>query len=1071
MGLVRFALRNPHAVVVMALAILVIGLTSLAKLPVDILPTFKTPAVQILTLYPGMPAEVMEKDITSRLERWTGQSNGVARQESKSMIGVSVVRDYFREDIDPNTAMSQVTSLAISDLYYLPPGTVPPMVMPFDPTASIPLALLSVSSPQYDETKLYDVAYFDLRNRLQGITGVIAPAVYGGKLRRILSYVDPDKLQARGLSPLDVIQGIKQYNTLIPTGSAKIGNVDYQINANGMVSKVPDLNKIPLKLNDGAPVYVGDVAHTEDTSAIQTNVVRVNGKRQVYIPLYRQPGANTIQVVEGVKEALAQIRSRLPQGINLDVVLDQSVFVRQAINNLIHEGLLGALLAAVMILFFLGSFRSTLIISLAIPLSILAAFIGLYWTGDSINAMTLGGLALAVGRLVDDAIVVLENTHRHLAMAKPPVRAAFDAAREVAMPVLVATITTVVVFFPVVFLTGMGKFLFTPLARAVAFSMSASYLVAMTLVPVCCATFLHHGEPRATTADDRPPTAPTPAETASRLAHVPGGRSSAVVGRHPHLAPFDRLSGSYGRGLRRCLSAGPAVLGGAFLAFVASLFLYPAIGKELFPRMDPGQFTMRVRSASGTRIERTERRLVDVEKAIQAAIPARDLKMMITNIGVLLDWPAAYTPNSGPMDSFVLVQLAEHRAKSAPEYASLLREALSRRFPDLEFSFDTGGMVTAALNNGLPSPINIQVEGNKLDVAQALARELKSRIEAVRGTADVRVQQRTDYPQIAVDVDRTKAAYVGLTQQDVVKNVVTALNSSVNFDPSFWIDENNGNHYFIGAQYPEADIRNLQTLQDLPVTGANQKSPALLKNLATFRRTTAPAEVNHLNINRVTDVFANVEGRDVGSVAAEIQRMIDQMEVPSGYRIQMRGEVQSMQQSFGGLGFGFLLAVVLVYLVMVAQFRSFLDPFIIMFAVPLGLIGVLVTLWVTGTTFNVQSFLGTIFMVGIAVSNSILIVDFANRLRLEGLPLDDALVDACRIRLRPILMTSLAAILALLPMAIGLGRGAEANIPLARAVVGGLLVSTLLTLFVVPVLYQTLKRRAPVPAGPSAELI
>jgi CzcA family heavy metal efflux pump len=1059
MGLVRSALRNPHAVVVMALAILVIGLTSLAKLPLDILPTFKTPAVQILTLYPGMPAEVMEKDITSRLERWTGQSNGVARQESKSMIGVSVVRDYFREDIDPNTAISQVTSLAISDLYYLPPGTVPPMVMPFDPTASIPLALLSVSSPKYDETKLYDVAYFDLRNRLQGITGVIAPAVYGGKLRRILSYVDPDKLQARGLSPLDVIQGIKQYNTLIPTGSAKIGNVDYQINANGMVTKVPDLNKIPLKLNDGAPVYVGDVAHTEDTSAIQTNVVRVNGKRQVYIPIYRQPGANTIQVVEGVKEALAQIRSRLPQGINLDVVLDQSIFVRQAINNLIHEGLLGALLAAVMILFFLGSFRSTLIISLAIPLSILAAFNGLYWTGDSINAMTLGGLALAVGRLVDDAIVVLENTHRHMAMAKPPMRAAFDAATEVAMPVLVATITTVVVFFPVVFLTGVGKFLFTPLARAVAFSMSGSYLVAMTLVPVCCATFLRQHEPAPD--DARAPAEPLPSSRASRLAS-----------RLARLAPFDRLSVSYGRGLRRCLSAGPAVLGGAFLAFVASLFLYPAIGKELFPRMDPGQFTLRVRSASGTRIERTERRLADVEKAIQAAIPAGDLRMMITNIGVLLDWPAAYTPNSGPMDSFVLVQLAEQRAKSAPEYASLLREALSRRFPDLEFSFDTGGMVTAALNNGLPSPINIQVEGNKLDVAQALARELKTCIEAVRGTADVRVQQKTDYPQIAVDVDRTKAAYVGLTQQDVVKNVVTALNSSVNFDPSFWIDESNGNHYFIGAQYREADIRNLQTLQDLPVTGANQKAPVLLKNLATFRRTTAPAEVNHLNINRVTDVFANVEGRDVGSVATEIQRVIDQMEVPSGYRIQMRGEVQSMQESFGGLGFGFLLAVVLVYLVMVAQFRSFLDPFIIMFAVPLGLIGVLVTLWATGTTFNVQSFVGTIFMVGIAVSNSILIVDFANRLRLEeGLPVDDALVEACRIRLRPILMTSLAAILALLPMAIGFGRGSEANIPLARAVVGGLFVSTLLTLFVVPVLYQSLKRRAPVPAGPSAELI
>src|SRR5262245_15002377 len=491
--MVRRALDNPYAVVIGALTVLLLGFVAAGRIPTDILPTFKTPAVQILTLYPGMPAEVMEKDITSRLERWTGQANGVALQESRSMIGVSIVRDYFRPDIDPNTAMSQVSSLAISDLYYLPPGTIPPMVMPFDPTASVPLVLLSVSSPTFDETKLYDVAYFDLRNRLQGITGVIAPAVYGGRIRRVLAYVDRDKLEGRKLSPMDVVQSLRAFNVLIPTGNAKIGDFDYQINANGMVPEVDQMNHFPIKLDDrGTPIYVNHVARVEDTHQIQTNVVHVDGKRQVYIPIYRQPGANTVGVVDGVKQAISEILTRLPKGINLDVVFDQSVYVRKAIRNLQHEGILGAALAGLMILVFIGSFRSTALILLSIPLSVMAALIGLYFTGNSLNVMTLGGLALAVGRLVDDSIVVLENTHRHLAMNKVPGAAALDAAEEVRMPILVATVVTVVVFAPVVFLTGIGKFLFTPLALSVTFAMLASYVVALTVVPAYSARFLRH---------------------------------------------------------------------------------------------------------------------------------------------------------------------------------------------------------------------------------------------------------------------------------------------------------------------------------------------------------------------------------------------------------------------------------------------------------------------------------------------------------------------------------------------------------------------------------------------------
>src|SRR5436309_3858454 len=487
--MVRAALKNPHAVIVLALAILVIGRATISKLPTDILPTYKTPAVQILTFYPGMPAEVMEKDITTRLERWTGQSNGIARQEAKSMVGVSIVKDFFREDVDPNTAMSQVTSLAMSDLFYLPPGTIPPMVMPFDPTATIPLALISVSSPTFDETKLYDVAYFDLRNRLQSITGVIAPAVYGGKLRRILAYVDREKSQARGLSPLDVMHAIQGANTFIPTGDAKFGVIDYQINANGMVEKVSDMNKIPITKGNGPPIYVGDVAKVEDSNQIQQNIVHINGKRQVYIPIYRQPGANTIEVVDGIKSFIKPILERIP-GINLEVVMDQSVYVREAIRNLAQEAIIGFCLAALMVFVFLGSYRPTLIVIIALPLACLGAFIGLYFTHQTLNAMTLGGLALVIGLLIDESIVVLENTSRHLSLGKSPFQAAMDGASQVTRPLTIVTVTISIVFFPIVFTTGIGKFLFTPLALSVIFAICTSRLLATTLVPVCAAKFL-----------------------------------------------------------------------------------------------------------------------------------------------------------------------------------------------------------------------------------------------------------------------------------------------------------------------------------------------------------------------------------------------------------------------------------------------------------------------------------------------------------------------------------------------------------------------------------------------------
>lgn len=1026
----RTALKNPYAVIVMGLAIVVLGGTIIERIPTDILPQFKTPAVQIVTLYPGMPAETVERDMSTRLQRWTGQSVGIEHQEAKSMLGVSIVKDFFREDVTPDAAMSQVTSYAMSDLYYLPPGTVPPMVMPFDPTASIPLCLLTVKSDTYNETELYDIAYFQLRNRLQSIPGVIAPAVYGGKLRRIYAYVDCDKLQARNLSPMDVVRSIHNYNVFIPTGSARFGSIEYQLESNAMVPRVGDLDTFPIKFDGGAPVLLRDVGWAEDTSELQTNIVRVDGKRQLYVPIYRQPGANTIRVVNAIRDAIPELNKRLESSgakdVKMSVEFDQSDFVRAAIKNLAMEGVFGAALAAVMILLFLRSIRSTFFILLSLPLSIMAAIIGIYYTNNTINAMTLGGLAIAVGLLIDQSIVVLENTERHLRMGKEPGKAALDAAVEVANPVLVIVVGTCIVFLPVIFLFGIGKFLFTPLALSVTFAMAASYVIALTVVPVCSAKFMS-----AKHEDDK-------------------GIWKLFA------AVYDKITEIYSATLQGALRRRWAVLVVVAAAFGVSLMLYNSIGKELFPQVDSGQFTIRARLNSGTRVDDTEKKLAQIEDAVKAEIGG-DLRQLITNIGVFNDWPAAYTPNSGPHDSFLLVQLKDERAKEDREHMRNLRKLLPGKFAGVEFAFEPNSMIRSALNFGLSAPVDIQIQGNDLNISYGIAQEIKKRVSAVRGTVDVRIQQRLDYPRYVLVVNRERAGEVGLTQEDVVQNVVTAFNSSVSFAKSFWIDEKNGNHYWIGAQYPESAFEDLDTLLNVPITGKNQREPVMLRNLVSIERDTAPSEVMHYNINRVIDVYADVDGRDLGSVSEEIETVLKQVEkegkIPPGYSIIRRGEVKSMKESFASLGFGMALASVLVYLVMVIQFRSFLDPFIVMIAIPLGLIGVLWTLFITNTYFNIQSLMGVMMMIGIVKSFSLLIVDFANRRRAEGAATRDAIVDAAKIRLRPILMTALAAMLGLVPMAIYGG----ANIPLARAVIGGVAASTLLSLYLVPILYTIFK--------------
>ncbi len=1060
--MIRFALRNPYAVGVAALVTVVLGIVSFQRLPADLLPIFKTPAVQIVTFYPGMPPEVMERDIMSRLERWTGQSVGIEHQEAKAMLGVCVVKDFFREGISLETAMSQVTSYAVSDMFYLPPGTIPPMVMPFDPTASVPLCLVSVSSPVMNEKELYDIAYFELRNRLQSIQGVIAPAVYGGKLRRILAYVDRTRLEARGLGPMDVVRALKRQSVFIPAGNMKAGNLDYQIFANSMPSAVEDLNDMPLAVRDGVPVLVGDVADVRDSSQIQTNVVRINGRRQVYIPIYRQPGANTIEIVQSIRRNLERIQQRLKemnpsaQDLSIEVVLDQSVYVRNSLRALQLEGILGAGFAALVVLLFLRRLRPTLLILTTLPLAILAAFTGLYFFGSTLNAMTIGGLALVVGILIDQSIVVVEAIVRHVEQGQTPFEAALHGASEVVAPVLVSTATFCIVFFPVTFLSGMASYLFSPVAVAATLAMAASFLFSITLVPAFCARVLKAAPGRA----DGP-----------RRTGLATGYEEFVRSILPH-----RL----------------AVVAGAVLLLAGSLLLLRSTGTELFPPVDAGQFQIMVRLPSGTRIENTEARLAEIEALLVEEIgeadpwdperhPDSNLRMLISNIGVLMDWPAAYTPNTGPMDAFVLVQLkGKPGSPGTFEYVEQLRFKLRERFRDVEFSFDTGGLLTAALNQGEPAPVHVQVSGSNLETSHRIAGIIADRAAAVEGVADVRIAQRMDYPILDIEIDRVKAALAGVETDDVMKNLVTATNSSIGFDPAFWIDERNGNHYFIGAQYSEEDLDSIDTLRDIPVSGTNGNTPVALRSLVDIRRKTGPAIISHRNITRVIDVYATVRpGHDIGSAVSRVEEALGAsaalhpipresdrgayFEVAgpefadAGYSYSLTGEVATMRDALDQFLQGFLLAVVLVYLVLVLQFRSFRDPLIVMLAVPLGLIGVGGLLFAGGNPLSMMSAMGIIMMVGLVVAYSTLLVDYADRRLSAGATVREAIGEAAGVRIRPILMTSLTTVLALIPMAIG-GPGAEANVPLARAIIGGVLSAAVLTLIVVPCLYTMLKR-------------
>jgi multidrug efflux pump subunit AcrB len=872
------------------------------------------------------------------------------------------------------------------------------------------------------------------------VPGASVPQPFGGRYRQIMVYVDPLKLEAHQLSVMDVVRTVNQANLILPAGDVKIGPYDYNLYANSQINAMKDINQLPLKTVGNASVLVSDVGNAEDASQIQYNIVRVDGQPSVYLPVLKQGGdANTIAVVNGIKAAVSHLLD-VPQQLVTKVVFDQSVFVRSAIENLIHEGAIGLVLTGVMILIFLGSVRATAAVFLSIPLSALATFIALSLGDNTVNAMILGGLALAFSRLIDNSVVVLENIFRHLELGEPPEVAAERGGQEVALPVLAATLATAVVFFPVTFLYGVSRFLFGALALSVILSLFASYFVAMTVVPLFCAKLIKghgaHGE----SANDQPQSW--------------GRRFNAWFNRK-FTQMLDRYEGSLNKALLRPAATVLGITG----VFVLSLSLYPLVGQAYFPRTDPGQFVVNLKAASGMRLELTDKLVEQAEQIVREVVPAKDLKIIVSNIGVTPGFSSIYTPNSGPHTAFVQVGLNDGHKLSSFEYMNRVRERLRKDLPQVAAYFQTGGLVDAVLNLGMPAPLDVQVSGMNLEAAHKSAIEIARKVRALPGVSDVLVPQDVDYPALQLNIDRERASELGLDEKEVVGNVITALTSDMMIAPSYWVDPKSGNDYFLTVQYPENFIKNLADLASVPLRGTLSSMPTRLDTVSQIKHIESPTEVDHYQLRRVMDVYVSPRGEDIGRVLDGVRKIIGRTPLPENVRVEIRGSAHAMEVSFRSFGLGLILSTLLVYLILVAQFGSFVDPFLILLAIPTGLTGVLLILFATGTTLNVMSLMGVVMMVGIVVSNSILIVEFTNRLRAEGRSLRDAVVQACRVRLRPVLMTSLATLIGLIPMAMKLGTGTEAYAPLARAIIGGLAVSVVLTVFIVPAAYYIVYRR------------
>jgi multidrug efflux pump subunit AcrB len=1042
----RFAIRYPYLIVVLCLIVCVVGVTSLLRMPVDLFPAIKIPVVVVATFYSGMPPEQIENDITGQFERMFTLASGVDHMESRSLTGVSLIKIYFQPGSNPDSDVTSIANLAMASLRYLPAGTLPPIVMKFD-ASSLPVCLVTLKGQGLTEAQLRDLGQFTVRNQMAGIPGASVPPAFGGRYRQIMVYVDPLKLEAHQLSVMDVVRSVNEANLILPAGDVKIGPYDYNIYANNQIDAMKDLDLVPLKTVGEASVLVGDVGQAKDAAQIQYNKVRINGQPSVYVPILKQGGsANTITVVDGVKRVISKLLD-VPKQLVTQVVFDQSVFVRTAIETLVHEGAIGLILTGLMILIFLGSMRATAAVFLSIPLSALAAFIALSLGDNTVNAMVLGGLALAFSRLIDNSVVVLENIFRHMELGESPEVAAERGGQEVALPVLAATLTTVVVFFPVTFLYGVSRYLFSALALAVVLSLFASYFVAMTVVPLFCAKLINarqaHGEP-------------SPAEPPKGW----GQRFSAWFNGKFHRL-LDRYEGTLNIALVRPLATVAGITG----IFLVSLACYPFIGKAYFPRTDPSQFVLSVKAPSGTRLELTDQLVGRVEDVVRSVVPKADLKIIVSNIGTTPGFNSILNPNSCPSTAVVQVGLNEGHRLSSFAYMNLVRDRLRRELPEISTYFQTGGLVDAIINQGVPAPLDIQVSGTDVRGAHAVAAKIAQQVRALPGVSDVLVPQDVDYPALKITIDRERASELGLSAKEVLDSLITALTSNGMIAPSYWIDPRTGNNYLLTVQYPEDCVKSLSGLGSMPLRGLHLKQPTRLDSVVHISRVSAPTEVDHYQIRRTIDVYVAPSGEDLSRVYEGVQKIVRQTSLPANTVVNVRGSVQAMRASFKSFGLGLILSTLLVYLILVAQFKSFLDPLLILLAVPTGLTGVLLVLLATSTTLNVMSLMGVVMMVGIVVSNSILIVEFTNRLRAEGRPLRQAVAMACRVRLRPVLMTSLATLIGLLPMAAKLGAGSEAYAPLARAIIGGLAVSVVLTVFIVPAAYYLLYRRKEAPAA------
>ena len=1044
----NFAIRYPFFIIVLCLMVAIVGTVTLVRMPVDLFPSINIPVVVVATFYSGMPPQQIETNITNPFERFFTLGSGIDHIESRSLPGVSLIKIYFQPGTDPNADLSNISNLAMADLRRLPPGTLPPVVLKFD-ASSLPVCLITLKGQGLNETQLRDLGQYTVRNQIASVPGASVPQPFGGRYRQIMVYVDPLKLDAHELSVMDVVRTVNDSNLILPAGDVKIGPIDYNLYTNSQVPSAQQIDDMPIKTVGQASVLVRDIGQAKDAQQIQTNIVRVDGQRSVYLPILKQGGdSNTIAVVDGIRETLSNLVD-IPKQLMTKVVFDQSVFVKTAIENLLHEGAIGLVLTGLMVLLFLGSMRATAAVFLSIPLSALAAFMAISAGGGSVNTMVLGGLALAFSRLIDNSVVVLENIFRHLEMGEPPEVAAEKGGQEVSLAVLAATLTTAIVFFPVIFLYGVSRFLFVALAMAVVLSLVASYVVAMTVVPLFCAKLIRKHQ-----ADEE-------------VGQGSIGARFGAVAKKFNLY-FEKMLGEYDRTLGTALLKPVGTVIGLAGVSLLCLSMYPLLGVAFFPRTDPGQFVINLKAPSGTRIELSEQYTKQVEDIVRQVVPEKELGMIVSNIGITTDFSAIYTPNSAPHTGFIQVSLKEDHKVGSYEYMQRVRERLRQELPQISAYFQPGGLVDSVLNMGMPAPIDVQISGSSLRRSYGVASQIAGQVTQLPGVSDVLIPQDVDYPALQLDIDREKASLVGLSQKEVVDNVITALTSNGMIAPNYWSDPKSGNPYMLTVQYPEDAVKTLEDLKQIPMRGAKSTEPTTLDTVVNVKTIPTPTEVDHYQLFRVVDLYVSPKTEDLGRVSSQIDKILANTKLPEGVRVNLRGSVQNMRSSFKSFGIGLILATVLVYLILVAQFASFLDPFIILLAVPPGLAGVLLFLLVTGTTLNVMSLMGVVMMVGIVVSNSILIVEFTRQLRHQGTPLKEAIATASRQRLRPVLMTSLATLLGLIPMALKLGTGSEAYAPLARSIIGGLLVSVVVTVYLVPAAYLWFHRKDEQPQEVSA---